>query len=212
MKKILLHGSGHRAASWDQTISYMTDTEDILCPDLSLLLEGKEATYEHLYASFAAYCNRIDGPVHLCGLSLGGVLAADYALEFPQKVKTLVLIGTPYKVPKAALAVQSIVFRLLPKSLFDPMAFDKKNTLRLGASMKNIDFSSKAGRIQCPALILCGEKDRANMSSARAFTQHIKHAELNVIENTGHVVNEENPRMLAAILNDYYASYGDLPR
>ena len=27
------------------------------------------------------------GPVHLCGLSLGGILALNYALDFPEKRK-----------------------------------------------------------------------------------------------------------------------------
>ena len=56
---------------------------------------------QNLYSSFVKYCNEFDGQIHLCGLSLGGILALNFALDFPQKVKTLVLIGTPYKVPKA---------------------------------------------------------------------------------------------------------------
>ena len=39
--KILVHGSGHKAASWDKIISYMGDNEDIVCPNLSSILEGK---------------------------------------------------------------------------------------------------------------------------------------------------------------------------
>ena len=39
--KILVHGSGHKATSWDKIISYMGDNEDIVCPNLSSILEGK---------------------------------------------------------------------------------------------------------------------------------------------------------------------------
>ena len=110
--KILVHGSGHKAASWDKIISYMGDNEDIVCPNLSSILEGKETSYENLYAAFVKYCNEIDGQIHLCGLSLGGILTLNYTLDFPQKVKTLVLIGTPYKVPKLAFSFQNIIFSL----------------------------------------------------------------------------------------------------
>ena len=55
-----------------------------------------------LYGAFAEYCDHVGRAVHLCGLSLGGILALNYALDFPEKVKTLVLIGTPHKIPKAA--------------------------------------------------------------------------------------------------------------
>ena len=202
--KIFVHGSGHKATSWEKTISYMTNNEDIVCPNLSSILEGKEASYENLYSSFIKYCNEFDGQIHLCGLSLGGILALNFALDFPQKVKTLVLIGTPYKVPKVAFSFQNIIFRFLPKSIFETMAFDKKNTFALGDTMKNLDFSDRVKNIKCPTLILCGKKDSANMKSADYLSQSIRSAELKIIENTGHVVNEENPKALADILNEYY--------
>ena len=202
--KIFVHGSGHKATSWEKTISYMTNNEDIVCPNLSSILEGKEASYENLYSSFVKYCNEFDGQIHLCGLSLGGILAVNFALDFPQKVKTLVLIGTPYKVPKVAFSFQNIIFRFLPKSIFETMAFDKKNTFALGDTMKNLDFSDRVKNIKCPTLILCGKKDSANMKSADYLSQSIRSAELKIIENTGHVVNEENPKALADILNEYY--------
>ena len=202
--KIFVHGSGHKATSWEKTISYMTNNEDLVCPNLSSILEGKEASYENLYSSFVKYCNEFDGQIHLCGLSLGGILALNFALDFPQKVKTLVLIGTPYKVPKVAFSFQNIIFRFLPKSIFETMAFDKKNTFALGDTMKNLDFSDRVKNIKCPTLILCGKKDSANMKSADYLSQSIRSAELKIIENTGHVVNEENPKALADILNEYY--------
>lgn len=202
--KIYVHGSGHKATSWEKTISYMTNNEDIVCPNLSSILEGKEASYENLYSSFVKYCNEFDGQIHLCGLSLGGILALNFALDFPQKVKTLVLIGTPYKVPKVAFSFQNIIFRFLPKSIFETMAFDKKNTFALGDTMKNLEFSDRVKNIKCPTLILCGKKDTANMKSADYLSQNIRNAELKIIENTGHVVNEENPKALADILNEYY--------
>ena len=139
-KVILIHGSGHKADSWQKTISYLDHQEDILCPELSAILNGREASFPNIRAAFAQYCAQAGGPVHLCGLSLGGILALDYTLEHPETVKTLVLIGTPHKVPRAAFALQNIVFRLLPKSMFASMAFDKRDAFALGNSMKNLDF------------------------------------------------------------------------
>ncbi len=152
--KIFVHGSGHKATSWKKTISYITNNEDIVCPSLSCILEGKEASYENLYSSFVKYCNEIDGQIHLCGLSLGGILALNFAL---------------------------------------------------GNTMKNLDFSDKVKNIKCPTLILCGKKDSANIKSAHFLSQNIKGAKLKIIEGTGHVVNEENPKMLANILTEYYS-------
>ncbi|MDU1141245.1 alpha/beta hydrolase [Enterocloster bolteae] len=168
-------------------------------------VKGQEASYENLHSAFVKYCNEIDGQIHLCGLSLGGILTLNYTLDFPQKVKTLVLIGTPYKVPKLAFSFQNIIFRFLPKSIFETMAFDKKNTFALGNTMKNLDFSNRVKSIECPTLVLCGKKDSANIKSAHFLAQNIKSAELEIIEDTGHVVNEENPEVLAQILTEFYS-------
>lgn len=203
MKFIFVHGMGHTAASWEETISYMKNKQDIVCPDLPAILNGKEASYPNLCSAFAEYCNQFEEQIHLCGLSLGGVLALDYSLKFPEKVKSLVLIGTPHKIPKFMLSVQNVIFRFFPKSMFDGMVFDKNATSVLTNSMRELDFTDKVKMVQCPTLVLCGEKDSANKKSAYYLAENIPHAELKVIKNTGHIVNEENPKGLAEILDSW---------
>ena len=207
MKKIFIHGSGHKGTSWSETISYMKDNKDILCPDLSSILDGKEASYYNLYSAFSEYCNKIDGKINLCGISLGGILALNYVLDFPDKVQSLVLIGTPHKVPKIMFSIQNVIFKFLPQSIFDNMAFNKKDTFILGKSMKKLDFSNKVQKIKCPTLIVCGEKDSANIKSAYYLSENIKNAKLKIIENTGHVVNEEKPQILAKVLEQFYKEF-----
>mgnify|MGYP001625443447 FL=1 len=203
MKKILIHGSGHKADSWNKVVSYMNN-KDILCPKLSTILNGKEASYTNLYYSFVEYCNKIDGPIELCGLSLGGILALNYAIDYPNKVEKLILIGTPHKVPKVMFSIQNVIFKFLPKSLFETMAFNKKDTFILGKTMKNLDFSNGVQNIKCPTLIICGEKDNANIKSAYYIAENIKNAKLEIMKNTGHIVNEENPEELARLLNEFW--------
>ena len=203
---VLLHGSGHGPQSWDAAAALLPPDWETLRPGLSALLGGKEASFENLRAALEAYCAGIEGPLHLCGLSLGGILALDYALRRPEKVKSLVLIGTPHRVPRAAFALQNLVFRLLPKSAFRGMAFGKRDTFALGRSMKSLDFTGRLGGVACPALVLCGAKDRANLASAKYLARHIKNAGLTVLPGTGHVVNEERPEALSEILTEFYRS------
>ena len=204
MKKILIHESGHKADSWNKVIEYMNNDKDILCPNLDTILNGKEASYTNLYSSFVEYCNKIDGKIDLCGLSLGGIIALNYAIDYPEKVERLILIGTPHKVPKIMFSIQNVVFKLLPKSIFETMAFDKKNTFILGKTMKKLDFSNSVHKVQCPTLVISGEKDSANIKSAYYLSENIKNAELKIITNTGHVVNEENPKELASVISEYW--------
>ena len=182
----------------------MTNNEDIVCPNLSSILKGKEASYENLYSSFVKYCSEIDGQIRLCGLSLGGILALNFTLDFPKKVKSLVLIGTPHKVPKVMFSIQNIIFKFLPKKIFETMAFNKKDTFILGKTMKNIDFSNRVQNIKCQTLIICGENDSANIKSAHYLAENIKNAKLKIMKNTGHIINEENPKELAKILTEFW--------
>lgn len=204
MKKIFIHGLGQKADAWGKTISYMENGGDILCPDLAAILDGKEADYKNLYAAFSEFCGRMDGKLHLCGLSLGGILALQYALEFPDRVKTLALLGVPHRVPRLLLGVQNMIFRCLPEAFFREMEFGKKGVLALGSSMKDLDFSESARKVRCPVLIICGEKDKASRKSAAYFQENMKNAKVEIIRNTGHIVNEEAPEILAKLLDGYY--------
>ena len=204
MSYIFIHGSGQKASSWKETVSYMKTIKNISCPNLFTLLNGKEAKYNNLYASFIEYCNSNNDQINLCGLSLGGILALNYAVDFPNKIASLVLIGTPYKIPKIMFGIQNIIFRFLPKSMFDNTEFNKKDTFVLGNSMKNLDFSTKLQNITCSTLVICGKKDRMNIKSAYYLTEKINNAKIKIIENTGHIINEENPNELANELEEYY--------
>ena len=205
MKLILIHGSGHRTSSWNKTIDHMRDMGldqecELLCPELSELLRGREASYENLCESFSEYCAALDGELVLCGLSLGGILALDFAAHRPEKVSALVLMGTPYKVPKAAFRLQNMIYRFLPASMFKDMAFDKKDTFILGASMKDLDLSQAVQDIKCPSLIICGERDRANLKSAYILSEKIGCSRIEIIKSAGHVLNEEVPKELASLI------------
>ena len=203
MKLILIHGSGHKKESWEKMISYMENKKEILYPNLSTILNGKEASYSNLYSQFVKYCNKIDEKINLCGLSLGGILALNYALNFPEKVNSLILIGTPYKVPMVMFRIQNMIFKFLPNSLFESMAINKKDTFILGNSMKNLDFSNDVKNIKCKTLIICGKKDKANIKSAYYLSENIKNSQLKIMNNTGHIVNEENPRELSLIISNF---------
>ena len=119
-------------------------------------------------------------------------------------VTALILIATPHKIPKLLFAVPKLLFHCLPSTAFQIMAFDKKNTFALAKTMKRIDYRHALFKIKCPVLIVCGAKDKANLLSAFCFVRHIKHAEIKIVKDCSHVVNEEQPKRLAEIVNAFY--------
>lgn len=204
MKQIYVHGLGQTANSWERTLMQMNAAENSVCPDLAEISRGDSVTYENLYAAFSEICNKIDESVDLCGLSLGGILALNYAIERPEKVHSLALIAVQYKMPKKLLQFQNVIFRLMPESMFHPAGFKKRGLLQLCKTMMALDFSASVGKVSCPALIICGEKDSANKRSSIELAKAIKNAELQVIPRSGHELNVEAPEKLAELLLEFY--------
>lgn len=42
MHNILIHGLGQNSSSWNKTISYMTEQDNIICLELSLFIKDKK--------------------------------------------------------------------------------------------------------------------------------------------------------------------------
>lgn len=131
-------------------------------------------------------------------------MALEYTLENPEKVQKLMLVATPHKVPKLAFTIQNIVLRFLPSSLFEDMAFNKKDTLALGKSMRDLNFTNRVSKLKNETCIVCGQKDKTNLKSAYYFKEHIKNAKLIIIEGAGHVLNEEVPEKVAGVINGFF--------
>lgn len=205
MTYIFIHGLGQDSSSWEKTISCLDDIDESVIPlDLSIFLQDKDRTYENLYSDFSAYCHSIPGQLHLCGLSLGGILALNYALDFPEKIKSIVLIGAQYVMPKTLLKLQNIIFRLIPDSFFQKSGFEKKEFISLTNSMLHINFSSRLKDVSCNTLIICGEKDSVNKRAAKELAENIQEAKLIFVEKAGHEVNIDAPQKLAEVIRYFY--------
>ena len=205
MVNILVHGLGQTEKSWDKIIEEL-DKSNIKAknPNLFELAKNYEINYENIYRTFCDYCNSFKEKLNLCGLSLGGILSIDYAIEYPDKVNSIILIGTTYKIPKKMFKLQNFIFRFMPKSTFENMGIKKNYFINLTNSMADLDIKSKVDNIKCKALILCGEKDNVNMESAKQLNRNIKASKLEIIRNAGHEVNTENPKELARVISKYW--------
>lgn len=208
VKYLFLHGLGQTSSSWEQVLRALNCGKDIYCPELFDFLQDGPCSYAALYKTFSAYCGGIDDPVCLCGLSLGGILAMQYAVEHPEKVQALVLIGTQYVMPKKLLRVQNAVFQLMPNRTFVGMGLSKQEFVALSKSMMELDFRQDLHSIACPVLVVCGERDRANKKAALELQMLLPQAELRILKGAGHEVNVEAPEALGAALNDFFQVSG----
>lgn len=204
MKKIYIHGLGQTSEIWNKVIQKTGSAEQSICPNLSELVNEKEVNYKNLYQGFSDFCDNTEGMLALCGLSLGGILALNYAIDHPEKVHSLVLIGVQYKMPKMLLQFQNLLFCLMPQIAFEQMGFQKKEFLQLCRSMMDLDFSDVLGKIICPVLVVCGEKDSANKKASVEMEKQIEHAQIRMIARAGHEVNADAPEELADVLQEFW--------
>ena len=161
---IFVHGLGQNSSSWRKTINGLNIVTNMECPNLFDLYIG-ELNYNNLYRTFSKYCNKYTEPLNICGLSLGGILALNYAINNPHKVHSLVLIGTQYRIPKKLMKFQNIIFKIMPEESFRKTGVSKKDVISLTNSMINLNFENDLEKITCPVLVVCGEKDIANVKA-----------------------------------------------
>ena len=181
MKFLYLHGLGQKPDSWNRVIKETKVSESSVKLSLAEMLEGKSATYKELYSAFSSECDKVNDEIVLCGLSLGAVLALNYAIDHPDKVKSLVLIAAQYKMPQKLLKVQNMLFHLMPNSAFNKMH-----------------------KVSCPVLLICGEKDTANKKTSKELCQYLNNACFHELAKTGHEANIEAPEELAIVLQRFY--------
>lgn len=148
---MLLHGLGQNSDSWKQVIDCLpTEQKELLhTPDLFALSE--EISYEGLYRGWEQSCQKLPGRLHLCGLSLGAVLALDYTIRHPQRVESLVLIAGQYRSPKFLLSVQSLLFSLMPASNFAQLGISKEQMLRLLPNARKREIAGAAHEVNLQA-------------------------------------------------------------
>ena len=164
MINILVHGLGQNETSWNEVKVLLKENKiDVETPNLFHLAKNYQLSYKKLYKIFADYCNSFKEKINIVGLSLGGILAVDYVNEYPEKVNSIILSGTPYEIPKSIITIQNIIYKFMPKKVFEQIGCSKKDLITLMNSMKDLTIPQKAPNIKCRTLIICGEKEKNNI-------------------------------------------------
>lgn len=200
MVNILIHGLGQNETSWDKVKEILNENRiEVETPNLFDIAKNYQLSYDNLYKTFADYCNNFKDKLNLVGLSLGGILTIDYAIEYPEKVNSIILSGAPYEIPKTLYTMQNIIYKLMPKKVFDEIGCSKRKVTTLLNSMRNLSIPQKAKNIKCKTLIICGEREKnnINMKSAKLLNNDIKNSKFKIIPNAGHEINIDAPEEFA---------------
>lgn len=199
MKLILLHGLGQTPAAWD-ALRMDLQASQVEVPSVFSGADGV-LTYQKIYDRLEKRYADEEAPLCLCGLSLGAVLALDFALRHREQVASLILCAPQYRVPKWLIEVQNLMFRCMPSRAFADMGMSREDMISLTCSMKTLDFTDQLKNLTCPVTILCGEKDTVNQKAAKELAALLPQAKLAILPNAGHEINVDDPKALTAIVN-----------
>lgn len=207
---VFLHGLGEGPEVWDHQLTHLPSA----LPGIGLHVPGFDPDAPPLApftlaASAEALATELDRRrirrAHLCGLSLGAMLALQFAMTRPDQIASLTLAAPQAKPPRALMAFQSRVLRLVPARFLPADSPPKPLLLEVLADAARTDLTPGLASIDAPTLVLCGRKDRANLPATRQIARAIPRARLRTLEGAGHLSHREAPEAFSRELNAFLA-------
>lgn len=231
---VFLHGVGSDKKVWSPQLAHFGESRRAIAfdyPGYGDSDPAPPATSRDDYAAAILEAMRALGVdrAHLCGLSLGGVVAIAMHAAAPERCATLILADTFAVHPQgqelhdrsiaaspdmAALAnaradvllagpadpeVRAEVVATM--SRIEPAAY------RIGArAVWLADQRDRARAIDVPTLVICGEQDRPTPPDlSRELAAIIPRARLELIERAGHLTNLEQPAEFNRLVGQFIA-------
>jgi len=210
---VLLHGSGRASRMWDPALAGLSADWHVLAPDLPgfgrsegpFTVAGAARAVRGMIAVQTA-------PVHLCGLSLGGVVAVRAAAQLGSQVASLVVTGTPV-VPRRDLPAALRRLRRLPAPLL-PLFSDvtgRADWLRMLDELERTDLRGYLPRVTAPALVVCGSRDWRAMPAACELAGGLPGGRLWIAPHQGHSWPSASPELFSKIITDFIAATASAP-
>ena len=160
---------------------------------------------------------------HFVGLSMGGMIGMTFALQHPERFRSLVLCDTASRIPAEAAPVWEGRIKTAAEQGMEPLVeptlqrwftepFHKSNKAmmkRVGQMIRTtrpagyigcchaipkINLTDRLGAISCPVQIIVGEQDVGTpVAMSRAIHDAIPGSELVIIPSASHLSNLEQP-------------------
>lgn len=221
---------------WEATLSQLQE-KDASFIVLQEPLASIGSTVEALREYLKAILDELN--IYRCtlvGNSYGGLLALDMAARFPERIKSIVVSGSPglgstTSVNGGTMGVRTFSRELameIAKQLFyDQSQITEEmlnrtlvtfsnstiilNTLRLLKAERKYDTRTILSLIECETLLLWGEKDAVTPLAEWERSQSLlKKGSLKVIAACGHAAMIEKPAQFHSILWEFLTAHGSI--
>ncbi len=232
---LLIHGLGATGISWEMQFPPLQAAGyRVLAPDMRGF---GQSTYpgQMSIALMAADCAALlqsltDRPAHVAGISMGGTIAQQLALDFPDLVDRLVLVNTFAQLKPKSLGVRlyfmlrmvlvhtlgletqgkAVAQRIFPhpdqgqlrQQLVDQIVQANPRAYRAAMrALVRFDVVSRLNEIRSPTLVVTGEEDTTvPPENQRQLVEGIPKARQITFPGAGHAVIAEQPEAFNAAL------------
>ncbi|MFE7506760.1 alpha/beta fold hydrolase [Promicromonospora sp. NPDC057488] len=206
---LFLPGLGSRPDPWDEQLSALPDGFAGLAPEIPGLDQAGTPGGFTFVGAARALCDLLDQQgverAHLCGLSLGGMVATQFTLDFPERVASLVLSGSQARPHPVLMRIARRGVRLLPERAARSRWMTKAMWLGALQVISEVNFRGRLASIHAPTLVLCGSRDLVNLPAARELAATIPNAKLRIVPRVGHPWNHQQPELFSRTIAEFYA-------
>lgn len=224
---LLVHGLGSSCEDWEYQIPALSTRYRVIAVDVRGHGRSDKPRERYSIPAFAADIEALIehlqlGPVHLVGLSMGGMIGFQLAVEQPHLLKSLCIVNSAPQVKvKGAndvlqwakrwglgrLLSMSTIGKGLGQNLFPkPEQADLRRKIaeRWGRNDKRAYLASfdaivgwgvqeRLSRISCPTLIISADRDYTPVTLKEDYVRLIQGARLVVIKDSRHATPLDQP-------------------
>ena len=236
---VFIHGLGSSTRDWEEQIEYFSKRYQVVVFDVRGHGKSDKPVGPYSIPLFAGdtaeLIKALDmAPVHVVGISLGGMIGLQLATNEPELVRRLVVVNSGsemiVRTLKERLAVlqrflivrllgmrkmgEILSSRLFPepdqhelrRTFVDRWAENNPRAYR--EAMKAIigwSVTEQLYRIECPTLVIAAEYDYTPMEDKSSLVSKINRAELVVIKNSRHGTPVDKPEEFNKVLSSFLA-------
>ncbi len=238
---IFIHGLGSSTRDWEVQVPEFSQSYRVVTFDLRGHGQSdKPAGPYHIPMMAADLAGLLQAlhiaSAHLVGISLGGAVAFQFALDYPALVKTLTIVNSApslggtleqarQEIERRVGIVQQLGMRAMGQAL-SPNLFPKPEHAALREtfierwaendpqayieatrSMLGWDVTGQLNAIRCPTLVIAADQDYTPVTVKEAYVALMPDARLVVIPDAHHAVPLEQPEKFNAALLDFLAQH-----
>jgi pimeloyl-ACP methyl ester carboxylesterase len=246
---LLLHGLGGSSADWAAQVEALAPRYRVLVLDARG--SGRSRDLQHPAGPFSVkqfaddVARLLDhlaaAPAHVVGLSMGGMIAFQLAVDHPQCVRSLTIVNSvPALVPRTLKERLAIGLRLSVARLFGPTGMARIMVPRLFPRPEQAELrrrfrenlarnekwayvasqraligwsvQDRIGAIEAPALVVASEQDYWPVAAKEAYARQMKRAEVVVVAGARHALPLEAPEQFNHVLTAFLDRQAAGPR